>query len=263
MNEIRSFLVQWQNAQAEYWVGEMPGSSVGSHMRGLVKGDRIFVCSCDNSEIYLLGAIRVFRVGTERSGPFRGKPSAVGKHVSGPFQMLPLRGLKWRIRFEETDFPQLSRTKSLIWQVRSRRRLAPASAELLLAALEDGARQTSMIERQFAKEGGPLLRQVTSRERDPRVRAAALRMYDFTCAVCERKPAEVYGQFAKQCLDVHHLLPLAADKENRSATKLSDVVLLCRLSRALHMYENPGAWLKFKRHCNFLARRVHVTHSAG
>jgi hypothetical protein len=253
MDNTRSFLVQWQNAQADYWVGEMPGGSVGSHMKGLMKGDLIFVCSCDNSEIYLMGAISVSRLGTERSGPYRGKPSAEGKHISGPFQRLPLGGLKWRIKFEKTDSPQLSRSKSLIWQVRSRRRLTSASAELLLAALKEGARKTS-IEMQFAKEGSPLLRQVTTRERDPKVRAAALRKYNFTCAVCECKPAEVYGQFAKQCLDVHHLLPLAGDKENRSATKLSDVVLLCpTCHRALHMFENPGAWLKFKRRCSFLS----------
>lgn len=90
MDEARSFLVLWQTAEAESWVGETPGNSVGSHMKGLVKGDTIFVCTCDDSELFLLGAITVSRLSIESSGRFRGKPRIDGKPLAGVFQMLPL-----------------------------------------------------------------------------------------------------------------------------------------------------------------------------
>jgi hypothetical protein len=46
-----------------------------------------------------------------------------------------LGNLKWRLRFENTDSPRLSAAKSLLWQVRSRRRLTEDAAEILLSAL--------------------------------------------------------------------------------------------------------------------------------
>jgi len=104
-------------------------------MKGLAKGDRIFVGACDDKELYLLGALKVSHLGIERSGPYRGKAVAAGKTLAGPFTMLPLGGLKWRLRFENTNSPRLSAAKSLLWQVKSRRRLTKDSAEILLSAL--------------------------------------------------------------------------------------------------------------------------------
>jgi len=217
-------------------------------MKGLVKGDRIFVSTCDDTELYLLGAMAVSHSGTESGGPYDGKALVTGPTLAGAFLMLPLGGLKGRLRFEKTDSPRLLASKSLLWQVRSRRRLTPASAELLLGILVKQQSLESRIKRQFAREGRLLMRMVTARERDPRVRAAALKAYDFTCAICESRPGDFYGQFAKGCLDVHHLKPLGNDSTQRSPTTLSDVILVCpTCHRALHMSEAPAAWKRFKR----------------
>ncbi len=119
----RSFLILWQTAEAESWVGVVPSGSVGSHMRGLAQGDQIFVTACDDSEIYLLGAMRITSLGTQNTGPDTGKPRATGTTLIGPFQMIPLGPIKWRLQFESADSPKLSTSKSLVWQIRSRRRL--------------------------------------------------------------------------------------------------------------------------------------------
>jgi hypothetical protein len=190
-------------------------------MKGLVKGDRIFVSTCDDDELYLLGAMTVSHSGTESGGPYHGKPRVTGPTLAGAFQMLPLGGLKWRLRFEKTDSPKLLTSKSLLWQVRSRRRLTPASAELLLGTLVKRQSLESRIKRQFAREGRLLMRMVTARERDPRLRAAALKAHNFTCAICELRPGNFYGQFAKKCLDVHHLNPLRNDSTRRFADDAS------------------------------------------
>lgn len=252
MTNSRSFLVLWQTAEAESFLGITPSGSVGSHMKDLVRGDRIFVIACDGSEIYLLGAMRVTSVGTELAGPYRGKPRANGKTLAGSFQMVPLGGIKWRLRFEGTESPKLSKSKSLVWQVRSRRRLNPPSADLLLKTLARGRRVQEREDQQFAKEGHLVMQAGTKRERDPKVRRAALTAYDFTCMICGLKPLDVYGRFAKDCLDVHHLKPLAASGAKRSATTLRDVILACpTCHRALHMFGVPAAWKRFRRECAF------------
>ena len=207
MAENRSFLVLWQTAEAEFWVGETPTGSVGSHMKGLLKGDRIFVCACESKELFLLGAMKVLSLGTARSGRYRGKPRAAAETLAGPFHMLPLGDLKWRLRFMNTASAELSTSKSLLWQVRARRRLTESSADFLLTILHRQHRLQSRIKQQFAKEGSLVNVVGTKRERDPRVRTSALRARDFTCEVCGLKPADVYGPFAKHCLDVHHLKP--------------------------------------------------------
>jgi hypothetical protein len=221
-------------------------------MKGLAQGDRIFVIACDGSEIYLLGAMRVTSLGTARAGPYSGKPVANGKTLTGPFQMVPLGGIKWRLRFEGTHSRKLSTSKSLVWQVRSRRRLIPQSADLLLKTLTSQRRVQDEIQKQFAREGRLVKQAGTKRERDPKVRRAALKAYNFECMICGLKPLDVYGPFAKDCLDVHHLKPLGAGGTKRSGTTLGDVILACpTCHRALHMFGAPAAWKRFRSECSF------------
>ena len=244
MANDRSFLVLWQTAEAETWIGTTPSGSVGSHMKGLEKGDRIFIAACDGLEIFLLGAMRVTGLGVSQGGLYSGKPRVDGKTLAGAFQMKPLGRLKWRLRFEGTDSPKLSPSRSLLWQVRSRRRLSPSSADLLLRTLKSEGRVQTRIQKQFSKEGR--LVQGTKRERDPKLRRAALRAYNFTCVICGLRPFDSYGPFAKDCLDVHHLKPLASGGTKRPT--LQDVILACpTCHRALHMFGAPAAWKRFRR----------------
>jgi 5-methylcytosine-specific restriction endonuclease McrA len=251
MAAARSFLVLWQTAEADLWVGLTPSASVGTHMKGLAPGDRMFVVACDGAELYLLGAMRVTSVGVEKGGRFPGKPRANGKTLAGRFQMIPLGGLKRRFRFENTTATKLSPSKSLLWQVRSRRQITGSTAELLLNTLAIERRAKVRLDEQFAKEGHLVIQTGTKRERDPKVRRAALKAHDFTCVVCGLKPADIYGAFAKRCLDVHHLKPLGSGGK-RSATRLRDVILVCpTCHRVLHMSGEPTAWKQLRRDCRF------------
>ena len=255
MPNFRSFLVLWQMAEAESAIGDTPETSVGSHMKGLEKGDRIFLTACDGKELYLLGAMRVSHLSVARGGRFRGKPKAIGKTLAGNFQMLPLGNLKKNLRFEKTKSPRLTALKSLLWQVRSRRQLTPQSAALLIEELSAGRRRNNLIRRQFATEGERMRQTVSKRERDPRIRAAAVKAFDYTCTVCQTRPSDRYGDFAATCLDVHHLNPLGSATHKRSPTKLTDVILVCpTCHRALHMSGDPANWRAFRRDCGFVQR---------
>ncbi len=82
----------------------------------------------------------------------------------------------------------------------------------------------------------------TRRERDPKVRQAALRRYGFVCMICGLNPSAVYGSLAKECLDVHHLKPLSGAEPIGVQTAIRDVIVLCpTCHRALHISGMPEA----------------------
>ena len=108
----RAFLVLWKYEEAERLKGYLPSGGDGKHSDGLSKGDRVFVWATKFDELYTLGAIQV-----ERSG----KNRAEGKSLYGPFRIIPLKSLKWKLRFESSASTRLSHDAPLAMQVRSRR----------------------------------------------------------------------------------------------------------------------------------------------
>lgn len=246
----RNFLVLWQTQQAEFWQGENPGRSIGTHMKGVISGDTIFISSCDDQELYLLGALRISKTGKESVGDSKGSYFAKGESLAGPFQFLPLGSAKWKLRFEQGVSTRLIASKSLLWQVRARRRLSMESATLLLAILKQQQRSNLRIQRKFKAETRRLISTVSRIERDPRVRKFTLRRGKYTCSVCGLAPAEKFGAWARECLDVHHIRPLSENRR-RGATTLRDVILVCpTCHRALHLFPSgPAAWRRLRLLC--------------
>ncbi|OFV94424.1 MAG: hypothetical protein A3H28_09780 [Acidobacteria bacterium RIFCSPLOWO2_02_FULL_61_28] len=102
----------------------------------------------------------------------------------------------------------------------------------------------------FKEEGRQMEQSLSRRERDPRVRDAALVKYGRACMVCGLDPAVKYGDFAQDCVEVHHLDPLGARSGQGKQTTLDDVIVVCpTCHRALHRYSDPSAWKRFKKEC--------------
>lgn len=247
----RHFLVLWQTREADQWEGENPNGSNGTHMKGLVPGDTIFIAACDNRELYLLGAIRVSKTGKHSAGDWKGSYFAEGRSLAGRFQFLALSAIKWRLRFEHSVSPRLARSKSLLWQVRSRRQLSEESASLLLTVLKRQQNMASKLDHIFKAETRRLVSSVSKIERDHRVRRAALRRGKYRCSVCGLEPKEKFGAWARECLEVHHLRPLAQHIK-RGPTLLRDVILVCpTCHRALHLFPSgPSAWRRLRHICS-------------
>lgn len=247
----RKFLVLWQTQEADQWEGETPDGSNGSHMKGLAPGDTIYIAACDDRELYLLGALRVSKTGKHNAGEWKGSYFADGRSVAGPFQFLALGAIKWKLRFEHTKSTRLARSKSLLWQVRSRRQLSQESASLLLAILQRQQSMAPKFDHVFKAETRRLVTSVSKIERDHRVRKAALRRDKYTCSVCGLEPKEKYGAWARECLEVHHLRPLAQNIK-RGPTLLRDVILVCpTCHRALHLFPSgPSAWRRLRHLCS-------------
>jgi hypothetical protein len=102
----------------------------GSHSGGLKRGDRIFVWATKGDELYILGAIQI-----ERGG----RDWAEGQSLYGPFQIVPLKGLKWRLRFQNSVSEKLSRDTPIALQVRARRQPTLDTIGLLEGLLSENA----------------------------------------------------------------------------------------------------------------------------
>ena len=126
----RAYLVLWKWSEAERINGSVITRGEGSHSGGLKRGDRIFVWATTGDELYILGAIQV-----ERGG----RDWAEGQSLYGPFQIVPLKRLKWRLRFQNSVSEKLSHDKSIAWQVRARRQPTPETIGLLEKLLSDNA----------------------------------------------------------------------------------------------------------------------------
>src|SRR6266404_6166194 len=135
----RNVLVLWRYSEALDSEGMSHDfRSVGGQMRGVKKGDRLFFCATSGDELYLLGLGEVKKVSRERNARLQAKfggYSAVCKNLSRPFKILPLRTLKWRLRFESTAADRLHQKVRLALQVQRHRILTQASADLLAKKL--------------------------------------------------------------------------------------------------------------------------------
>jgi len=239
-NAGRDFLVLWKWKEALRVQGSVITGASGTHASGLNRGDRTFVWATNNSELYLLGAIEIKRSGSDWSE---------GRSVYGPFQIVPLKALKWKLRFQGTPAVKLSRKGSLAWQVRSRRRPTPETSRILERILSQRLKHAETIIR--AREGK--LRQVTlsQKERNHGLRALALAARGTQCEICGFDFAERYGEFARYCLEVHHLKLISSAEKRGRTTTLDDLLVVCpNCHRALHQFKNPGNWKAFQRACN-------------
>src|SRR6202007_176291 len=88
----RDCLVLWKWNEALRLRGAIGTGGRGKHSGGLKRGNRVFVWATSNNELYLLGAMEV-----ERSG----RDWMEGHSLYGPYQIIPLKGLKWKLRFQQ------------------------------------------------------------------------------------------------------------------------------------------------------------------
>jgi HNH endonuclease len=237
----RRYLVLWKYSEAEEVRGKVVNRARGTHATGLSTGDRMFVVATTGNELYLLGVIEVEQSGSNR---------CTGKSLFGTFDIIPMKRLKWRLRFESPRSQKLTPHYPLARQVRSRRVLTPESAELLEDLISEArARARDDF---VTQEGKTKPFSLTKRERDPRLRDVALARRGSICEICNFDFEEVYGEFAANCVEVHHTHILSEADGDGTITSVDDVIVLCpNCHRALHRYKNPKNWNAFKRDCGF------------
>lgn len=101
---------------------------------------------------------------------------------------------------------------------------------------------------------------LTRVESDRRVRELALLDRGCVCEVCAFDFGKRYGNFAKMCVEVHHLEALGGAGGRKISMKLDDggwvqlrdyVIVVCpNCHRALHQSTDPSDWKAFQKECD-------------
>jgi len=203
----------------------------------------MFVWAVHGEELYLLGAIRVKR---------SGRDWAEGRSLYGPFKIIPLKGLKWRLRFQHTDAEKLARQTGIAMQVRARRHPTPKTVELLEKLLSDSADHSEQLEKDIAAREGKLRKVTLSRrERSRILRTHVLAVRGHCCEICGFDFVGRYGEFAKHCVEIHHLELVSASGRHGRTTTLEDLIVVCpNCHRALHQFGDSANWKAFQRACH-------------
>ena len=230
----------WKWEEAVRFKGFAQSSANGTHAGGLNPGERMFIWAVRGQELHLLGAILVKR---------SGRNWAEGQSVYGPFQITPLKGLKWRLRFQNTTSDRLKRESMIAMQVRARRQPTPETVALLEECLSEAAAEfQKLTENITVREGKQQTVTLSRRERDRKIRIQVLANRGHRCQVCGFDFATGYGEFAKYCVEIHHLKPISAAGRNGRTTTLEDLIVACpNCHKALHQSGDPADWQGFQR----------------
>ena len=89
------------------------------------------------------------------------------------------------------------------------------------------------------KEGSVRLVYTTRYERNPKLRAQAVRYHGTSCMACGFNFHEKYGERGKQYIEVHHIKPLAESKEEMEVDPKTDLIVVCsNCHRMIHRKKN-------------------------
>ena len=92
---------------------------------------------------------------------------------------------------------------------------------------------------------------MTRRERDPKLKKAAMAKYGHDCMVCNLNFDSVYRRYSRakngeNYIEVHHTKPVSAMKE-RQKTRIEDVIVICsNCHRIIHRRIPMLDWKKLR-----------------
>ncbi|MDB4275507.1 HNH endonuclease, partial [Akkermansiaceae bacterium] len=89
---------------------------------------------------------------------------------------------------------------------------------------EDTANSDSNI---TITEGGLKVRISKTTERSAKLRQQALEIHGYDCQVCGFNFEELYGDWGRGFVEVHHIIPLAEFKKRKETDAKKDLAVLC------------------------------------
>jgi predicted HNH restriction endonuclease len=127
--------------------------------------------------------------------------------------------------------------RELIWRIASKELETGSVSSLYDTVVNDLSSEAAESD-YTDTEGRCVKRLVNIYERNPKLRAKAIKIHDVTCSVCGFSFEEVYGDRGKNYIDVHHTVPLSEAKEEKDVTPKTDLVPVCaNCHRMIHRYK--------------------------
>jgi predicted HNH restriction endonuclease len=80
---------------------------------------------------------------------------------------------------------------------------------------------------------------INAYERNPKARAKCLEHHDYVCQACGTVLSDVYGDIAKECIHVHHLIPLSNLDRDYKVDPVKDLLPVCPNCHAMIHRRNP------------------------
>ncbi len=87
-------------------------------------------------------------------------------------------------------------------------------------------------------EGGKKVYVSVRRERDPNLRADAIKLHGFDCMACGFNFEKHYGETGKDFIEVHHVVPLAEAGRTETNPETDLIVLCANCHRITHRRKN-------------------------
>lgn len=109
----------------------------------------------------------------------------------------------------------------IISPTKSKKKFILCDLELKSIELEENLTFESSV------EGKPKLRYVTTYERNPKLRAEAIKIHGCFCAACGFDFERVYGELGKGYIHIHHKVPVSELEEPKEVEPRTDLIPLC------------------------------------
>ena len=174
------------------------------------------------------------RIDSRKIGPVIGVESVV-VNAYGPSLLQPLDFQPWGFQ----DPRGFLLEESSLWELLELLDLAYRRRQLGWRALSDFRSDKEELEKQSqanfefqldeepSEEGKKLTRTASVAERDPKLRAAAIRIHGLKCAVCGFDFEAIYGERGKGFIEVHHNDPLGERAEASLTDPRTDLDVVC------------------------------------
>jgi len=198
---VRLATDNWNRAYTVFFAALASGRTLGSFCNSLKNTRDMF-----DSHLSTSGRVGWREVGAER------EPAALTDEAERVFT-------NWQIRTDDELWTYVSRYADI--------EASGIADEVLRDSLAELGPNESV---QARTEGGKKVVISTRTERNPRLRADAIRLHGTSCSACGFNFAEVYGEIGVGFIEVHHLVALGgseAELSSRITDPATDLTVLC------------------------------------
>ncbi|MDZ4657031.1 MAG: HNH endonuclease [Bythopirellula sp.] len=184
--------------------------------------------------LYLNSSNKTFaKIDSQVKGPIFGIPDRVAQafefHHLTPEHFADWGGKQKRFTVDDNSIAELLELLILSYQYNKDgyHRLSEYRARCLEITRIEQEDSIAISDQDLRPEGGKKTRQAIASERDPRLRALAIKYHRLKCMACKFDFEAVYGERGKDFIEVHHNKPLGERAKPELTDYRTDLDVVC------------------------------------